>query len=138
MSAIAVGLKTAAVRMLAAPSAVFLAVLTAGLAASSTAKHSGLFAANLGSQPSVVLACPKSRAVSAARASASTQSSAACRKSASQSAAAQVGSDSRTVEATYELMPADKSTETKAGGRGVAIPLPDFRTPELSRFKSPL
>lgn len=137
MSAIAVGLKTAAVRLVAAPSAVFLAVLTAGLAASSTAQHSGLFAASMKSQPSVVLACPKTRAMSAARSSASAQPSAACRKSASQATAAQAGKDSRTVEASYELMPAEKSSDAKAGGSDASFPLPDFRTPELSRFKSP-
>jgi len=136
MSAMATGLKTAAVRLLAAPSAVFLAVLTAGLAASSTAQRTGLFAANMNAQPSVVLACPKTRAMSAARASASARSSADCRKSAA--LAAETTKDSRTVETAHESLPAEKRADAKAGGASVSIPLPDFNTPELSRFTSPL
>jgi hypothetical protein len=140
MSAVTIGLKNAALRVVAAPSAVFLAVLTAGLAASSTARHTGLFElkAGNGNRTSVVLACPRSRAA-AAKSAAAASSFTACRKNAPQAAAAAAAAESGTMETATETPRVERHSESKAvGGAGISIPLPDFNAPELSRFTSPL
>ena len=142
MSALAVGIRTAALRVVAAPSAVFLAVLTAGLAASSTARYTGVFASSGANStpPSVVLACPRTRASASARASASTAPTVPCRKFASRSESAGAAAESRPMTASDENRGAAKPGELKAagGGGGASMPLPDFRTPAMTRFTSPL
>jgi deoxyxylulose-5-phosphate synthase len=143
MSAMADVLRTAALRLIAAPSAVFLAVLTAGLAASSTARHSGIFATSAvnGTRPSVVLACPRTRALKPKNASSASaaSSTAACRRSAGQASAVEAAEGSERVEWADESARADKREDGKsAASAGVSIPLPDFSTPDLSRFTSPL
>ena len=141
MSAFTLSWRTAAVRLVAAPGAVFLAVLTAGLAASSTARHTGLFTTSMGSgqRPSVVLACPRTRTASAAKVAAPATASAQCRRPASQATTARAARKSGTVEALNESPQAEKRAEGKfAGSASASIPLPDFSTPELSRFTSPL
>lgn len=141
MSALAAGIRTAAIRLVAAPGAVFLAVLTAGLAASSAARHTGLFAlaAPNGNRPSVVLACPRTRATNAARASAPASATVPCRKYAAQGTAVSAPAAAQTVEAAVVSPRAEKHAETRAaGGVSASIPLPDFNAPELSRFTSPL
>jgi len=141
MSGFAAGLRMAAVRLVAAPGAVFLAVLTAGLATSSTARHSGFFVASAGNrtQPRVVLACPRSRAANAERASASSTTNPACRRSAAASAALSAADEPSSMETASAGSHAEKHVDTKSGGgAGASIPLPDFNAPELSRFTSPL
>jgi hypothetical protein len=140
MSGFAAGLRTAAVRLVAAPGAVFLAVLTAGLATSATARHSGLFVANARNrtQPRVVLACPRSRTVNAERASDSSATNPSCRRSASASAALPAADKPRAMDTASDSSHAEKHADTKAGGASASIPLPDFNAPELSRFTSPL
>jgi len=140
MSALAAGLRSAAVRLVAAPGAVFLAVLTAGLAASSTARHTGLYSVIAASrtQPGIVLACPRTRPVNAARSSASAHA-APCPKSTAQTAAVASAKKSQSVEAANESPRTEKHADAKAvGGASASIPLPDFNVPELSRFTSPL
>jgi len=137
MNALSAGIKTAAFRLVAAPGAVFLAVLTAGLAASSTARHTGVFRVSASStqRPSVVLACPRTRAT---RASASGTGTAPCRKFSAQPAAA-APQASPLAEAAGDTPRGEKHAEGKStSGVSASIPLPDFNTPELSRFTSPL
>ena len=142
MNAMAAGLRKAALRLVAAPGAVFLAVLTAGLATSSTARHTGMRVTSsvLGTRPSVVLACPRSRAVGTARASSSTAATAECRRSTAAVAAAHSPTASSPAMVTSNESPREeKRADGKiASGAGASIPLPDFSTPELSRFTSPL
>jgi len=142
MNAMAAGLRKAALRLVAAPGAVFLAVLTAGLATTSTARHTGMHVTSsvLGTRPSVVLACPRGRAVGTARASSSASATAECRRSTAAVAAAHSPTASRPAMVTSNESPREeKRADGKiASGAGASIPLPDFSTPELSRFTSPL
>ena len=131
-------------RLAAAPTAVFVAVLTAGLAVSSTARHLGLGAGDACPvrRSNVVLACPRT---SAAR-SAATVTHASGKKTAQTIRAAAAQSPAQSTAPAPTAVPqsgtsvaAEKNTSGKSSGSGVlTVPLPDFSAPELSRFISPL
>jgi len=136
-------------RLGSTPAAVFVAVLTVGLGAASTARHLGLYGAGFAAarRCSVVLACPRTNAARAAvaRAHASTtspanaaqDSRAAVANSSADSPAA--GATSAGTDGSVQNVQPEKSTVKKGGGGGgLTVPLLDFSAPELSRFISPL
>jgi len=137
------GLRKVVGKFLASPGAVFVAVLTAGLATASLGHHTGLYRAKgtSGWRSNVVLACPRSGApahstAAEATASASTsrqQSSASALNSSADSPAADVANH----DGSPEKHPAGE-TGKSARGSSFSVPLPDFNAPELSRFISPL
>jgi hypothetical protein len=133
------GIERAGRKLLASPSAVFVAVLTAGFATASFAHHAGLYVPNSARQ-SVVLACPRTKEPCPAKAISKTSAISSQRKAAAAAPAPTPSSTpSQTVTATVAANEA--STEKHASGKtgaGVSLPLPDFSTPELSRFISPL
>ena len=122
-------------RLTGTPGAMFLAVLTAGFALTSTAQHMGLY--NAGSarvrQCKVVLACPRSNAAKSAAAGAHASGSPAGQTSPAVAPAA--GAPAVPQNGTSA---AEKHAGGKTGGSGFSVPLPDFNAPELSRFISPL
>jgi len=144
MSPVTQELRRAGGRLAAAPTAVFVAVLTAGLAVSSTARHLGLCAADAFSarRTNVVLACPRTSAArSAAAGTHATGSKTAqtSRAAAAHSPAASPAPAPAAVPQSGTSVAAEKNTSGKTGGSGVlTVPLPDFNAPELSRFISPL
>ncbi|HKO04336.1 MAG TPA: hypothetical protein VJW51_06290 [Candidatus Acidoferrales bacterium] len=142
MSPIERELRKAGARLLASPGAVFVAVLTAGLATASLGHHTGLYGANAGSgrRSSVVLACPRTSAPAHSRAAGASSSAATSRQSSSASAL-NSGADSpaasvANADVSPEKHPTGQSGKSASGG--LSLPMPDFNAPELSRFISPL
>jgi hypothetical protein len=139
MNAIANGFEKAGRRLAATPSAVFLAVLTAGLATASFARHAGLYQPNAGAgQKNIVLACPRTRTnahptTNGAKGAAPT---AARQKTAAAAPHSPTASPAATAESTS--VSAEKHQTGRTGSGGLSVPLPDFNAPELSRFISPL
>lgn len=126
MNAVKQELRGAGTRLAAAPTAVFVAVLTAGFAVASTAQHMGLYNASAFRRSNVVLACP--------RTSPAKSTSAGAHAAAQKSTAATAAEPRSGANLTPE-----KQAAGKTGGRGgLSVPLPDFNAPELSRFISPL
>ena len=123
-------------RLAATPTAVFVAVLTAGFALASTAQHMGLYNASAFRRSNVVLACPRTspaKSTSAGAHAAAQNSPAAATQSSSGSPATAADPQSGA-----NLSP-EKHATGKTGSRGgLSVPLPDFNAPELSRFISPL
>jgi len=133
------GFENAGRKLLSSPSAVFLAVLTAGLATASFARHTGLYApSNDASRANVVLACPRPKVV-AHPTKAGAQPSQPSHPKASAAAPQSPASAAAPAVASNNVSP-EKHATGKTGGSGgsVSLPLPDFSTPELSRFISPL
>ena len=135
-------LRMTGAKLLASPGAVFLAVLTAGLATASLGHHTGMFRANAGAvrRSSVVLACPRSGAQAHSRAAGAGPSASASWQQNSASA-----SNSAAESSSAGTANAGDSTEKRPGGQNgksasieFSVPLPDFSAPELSRFTSPL
>jgi hypothetical protein len=138
------GLEKAGRTLLASPTAVFVAVLSVGMATASFARHAGLYQPNGGveRQANVVLACPRTKPAHA------TKSDTKCPVSASQpqQKASTAGtshssgaSATRTSAAAPATETASASSEKQTAGKtGGGLSLPDFSTPELSRFISPL
>jgi hypothetical protein len=132
-------------RLVSTPAAMFVAVLTLGLGAVSTASHLGLYRAGSAASRrcTVVLACPRTNAARAAAgrvhtspAKAAQTSPAAIANSSAESPAA--GAASTGPEGPGQGALPEKNAGRKAGGGGLTVPLPDFSAPELSRFISPL
>jgi len=130
MNALTHELGSAGRRLAATPAAMFVAVLTAGLALASGAQHWGLYNAGgvASRRSSVVLACPRTSAAKPASVGAHGSGSNAGQSSTASTAAAQSGASA----------PSEKRSAGKTGGSGLSVPLPDFNAPELSRFISPL
>jgi hypothetical protein len=136
-------LRKAGGRLLASPAAVFVAVLTAGMATASLGHHAGVCCANgtPGQRSYVVLACPRSGPPAHSRAGLATPTASTSRQQSSASA-----SNSYADSPAAEVESADVSPEKhptgqtgkSASGNGFSVPLPDFNAPELSRFISPL
>jgi hypothetical protein len=126
--------------LMATPAAMFLAILTAGFALASTARHMGLYSgASAGAGRSkVVLACPRTNA---AKSAASHAASSAARHT---SSAAAINSPAASANSTAPApqggtgAASDKQTSQKTGSSGLSLALPDFNAPKLSRFISPL
>jgi hypothetical protein len=142
MSPIEQGLRKAGGRLLASPSAVFVAVLTAGLATASLGHHTGLYRANAGSGPrsNVVLACPRSSAPAHAKSAGAISSGSASRQK-TPATASNSTAVSPTAAVANTNVPAEKHQTGQTGkstSGGLSLPLPDFNAPELSRFISPL
>jgi len=143
MNAIAHGLKKAGRQFLATPAAVFVAVLTAGMATASVARHAGLCLPHAGNtaQKNVVLACTRTK-TNAQRPTANgtkAPSPASRQKTAAAAPNSPANSPATTAENT-SLSP-EKQQTGKTGsssGTSFSVPLPDFNAPELSRFISPL
>jgi len=135
-AAVGQGLHGAWRRLASSPSAVFIAVLSLGLGASSAAQHLGLYPANSAGarRCNVVLACPRTSSghstTTRARGTANAQTSQA---SATDSPAAASSGPEAGQSAWL-----DKNSGKKPGDGGLTVPLPDFSAPELSRFISPL
>jgi hypothetical protein len=142
MSRVAQEVRAAGGRLAAAPTAVFVAVLTAGMALSSTARHLGVCPGNAvaARKGNVVLACPRASAARSAAARAHAPSSKTANTS--PATAAHVSAGSSVPGAAPQGgagTPSEKNSAGKSGGGGVlTVPLPDFNAPELSRFISPL
>jgi hypothetical protein len=139
------GVRVAGGRLAAAPTAVFVAVLTAGLGVSSTAHHLGLYSTNAVSarKCTVVLACPRTNAARSTaagkRATSVTKTNQTSRTTAEHSSAASSAAAAAAGPQSGTNVSAEKNTSGKTGGSGVlSVPLPDFNAPELSRFISPL
>jgi hypothetical protein len=134
------GLERAGRRLLAAPTAVFVAVLTAGFAMASFARHQGFYLPNAGAgQKNVVLACPRTKTNAHPTTNGSGVKSPAPRQKA---VAAAPHSPAASPTATVEnaSVPPEKHQTGKTGSSGgsLSVPLPEFNAPELSRFISPL
>jgi len=127
-------------RLMSSPSAVFVAVLTAGLATGSFARHAGFYPAPASSrEASVVLACPRTKAP-ARSAKGDAKCPAASQKKTSSAAPAGRASASAAAENQTQAANtgAPAATPAAKSGAGLSVSLPDFSTPELSRFISPL
>jgi len=121
--------------LLASPSAVFVAVLTAGFATASLAQHAGLYVPDTQRQTSVVLACPRTKECPA-KSVAKAYTPAPHRKAAAATATAQSAATAPATTVASNEASAEKHASAKS--TGLSVPLPDFSTPELSRFISPL
>jgi len=136
-------LRKAGGRLLASPGAVFVAVLTAGLAIGSLGHHTGLYRAKAapGWRSNVVLACPRSGAPAHSIAAEATSSASTSRHdnsaNASNSSADSPAADAANADVSPEKHPTGQ-TGKSASGSNFSVPLPDFNAPELSRFISPL
>ncbi|HKM89450.1 MAG TPA: hypothetical protein VJX29_02460 [Candidatus Acidoferrales bacterium] len=143
MKPIEQGLRRAGGRLLASPGAVFVAVLTVGLAIGSLGHHTGLYRANAASgwRSNVVLACPRSGAPAHSTAAEATSSASTSWQdrsaSASNSSADSPAGDATNPDGSPEKQPAGESGKSPSGS-SFSMPLPDFNAPELSRFISPL
>jgi len=128
MNAVTQELSAAGRRLVAAPGAMFVAVLTAGFALASMAQHMGLYHASYAGsrRGAVVLACPRSSATKPPAAGGQAPSAATAQTSPATAPQYGVG------------VPSEKQSAGRSGGRGLSVPLPDFNAPELSRFISPL
>ena len=132
-------IETAGRILLASPTAVFLAVLTAGFAAASAAQHAGLYRPPTGAarEANVVLACPRTKVANPSKAEAAKCPSS--QSKASKAPAAPAAPASATAASAPAPVAANASPEkTASKNGGLSLPLPDFSTPELSRFISPL
>ena len=136
-------LRKAGGRLLASPAAVFVAVLTAGMATASLGHHAGLYCAigTAGRQSNVVLACPRNGAPAHSTSARATPSASTSRQqssaSASNSSADSPAADVASADVSTDKHPTGQ-TGKSASGSGFSVPLPDFNAPELSRFISPL
>ncbi|HUJ39950.1 MAG TPA: hypothetical protein VLW54_05345 [Candidatus Acidoferrales bacterium] len=140
MNAVRERLRSAGRRLLGSPTAMFVAVLTVGLGATSTAEHLGLVCARGASarHANVVLACPRTGGAhnSPARANSGAKTVKNSPATATESpAAAATNSGTGTAGQTAWL---EKDASKKPGDGGLTVPLPDFSAPQLSRFISPL
>lgn len=128
MSAVAKEMRAAGRRIAGTPAAMFVAVLTAGFALTSTAQHMGLYRATSAASRRcpVVLACPRASAAKSTATGGRASSPATAQTSPAAAPQQEAG------------IPSEKQTAGKTGGRGLTVPLPDFSAPELSRFISPL
>jgi hypothetical protein len=144
MNPIQPGLRKAGERLLASPSAVFVAVLTAGLAIASLGHHTGLYreSAGSGQRSNVVLACPRTSSPAHSKAAAGATSSASTSRQKTPATASNSRAVSPTAAVANANVPAEKHQSGQTGkstsGGGLSVPLPDFNAPELSRFISPL
>ncbi len=144
MSRAAQEIRGGAGRLASSPAAMFLAVLTLGLGATSTARHLGLSRAGsaAGRRCTVVLACPRTNAARAAAArvhatpakTGLTAPAGTANSSASSPSAAAANSGPAS---PVQAVTPERNAGKKTGG-GLTVPLPDFNAPELSRFISPL
>ena len=137
------GLEKAGRRLLAAPTAVFVAVLTAGFAMASFARHQGLYLPNAGAagQKNVVLACPRTKTNAHPTTNgngAKVAAPAPRQKAAAAAPHSPAASPTATVESAS--VPPEKHQTGKTGSNAgsLSVPLPEFNAPELSRFISPL
>jgi hypothetical protein len=136
-------LRKAGARLLASPGAVFLAVLTTGMAIASLGHHAGLYRASgsAARQSNVVLACPRSGAPAHSTSAGTTSPASTSRQQSSASAANSSGdspaADVANSDVSTEKHPTGQNGKP-ASGSGFSVPLPDFNAPELSRFISPL
>jgi hypothetical protein len=132
-------------RLASTPAAVFLAVLTLGLGAASTARHLGLYRRSFAGarRCTVVLACPRTNAAHATAAGVHTSPAKAAQSSPAAAAKSYADSPAAAAattgpEGSGQGVSPEKNAGRKAGGGGLTVPLPDFSAPELSRFISPL
>jgi len=126
-------------KLLATPSAVFLAVLTVGMAGASAARHAGLYQTDAvaARQANVVLACPRTCSASHPSAAAAKTKASSQRKTTTADANPAAGAPAAILAS--DTVPAEKHGTAKTGSSsGLSLPLPDFSAPELSRFISPL
>jgi len=136
-------LRKAGGRLLASPAAVFVAVLTAGMATASLGHHAGLCCANEtpGLRSNVVLACPRNGVPAHSPAAEANSSASTSRQhssaSTSNSSVTSPAADVANADVSLEKHPTGQ-TGKSASGSGLSVPLPDFNAPELSRFISPL
>jgi len=128
--------------LLASPAAVFVAVLTAGLATASLGHHAGMCATSpsMAWRSSVVLACPRTNSQAHSKAAGASSAASISRQHISADARV-VSADSPSASVANTEVPAEKhpaAQSTKTAGGGLSVQLPDFTAPELSRFISPL
>jgi hypothetical protein len=139
-------------RIAGSPEAIFLAVLTAGLAISSTltrpgVAHAGPAATRAAkSQPASGASCRHAEAAPTKQAepakTAPGQTTATETRSSPGQARSVAGTRAEASAAAAESSaagaPCDSTRQTASGGgRGFALSLPDFNAPELSKFTSP-